>query len=101
MLIAAILTFAVSSAPSPAALDPELSPPVLLEATGKLIDTEIGHAAPFYGDFDGSGTPSLLVGQYGGGKLWIYKNIGTRAKPVFDTGKLFQAGANTGVVPAG
>ncbi len=37
-------------------------PPVRLEAGGKVIDTDIGRAAPFVGDFDGDGVNDLLVG---------------------------------------
>src|SRR5262245_58207393 len=37
--------------------------PVKIEAKGGPIDVEIGHAAPFYGDFDGDGLNDLLVGQ--------------------------------------
>ena len=47
-------------------------PPVRLEAAGKPIDTEVGHAAPLVYDFDGDGVQDLLVGQFGGGVLWIY-----------------------------
>jgi hypothetical protein len=41
----------------------ELAPPVRLEAAGQVIDTEIGHAAPFVTDFDGDGVQDLLVGD--------------------------------------
>ena len=51
--------------------------PVRLEAAGKPIDTEIGHAAPFVCDFDGDGLKDLLVGQFGDGILW---NTATRAR---------------------
>jgi hypothetical protein len=82
-------------------LHPELSPPVRIEAAGKPIDTDVGHAAPFVGDFDLDGTPDLLVGQFGGGILWIYRNEGTAAEPRLTAGQKFKDGASTGVVPAG
>ena len=59
----------------------ELAPPVRLEAGGKPIDTAIGHAAPFVGDFYGPGSRDLLVGKFGEGILWVSKNIGTKTDP--------------------
>src|SRR3954454_14908677 len=79
----------------------ELLPPVRIEAAGKPIDTETGHAAPFVGDFDGDGVPDLLVGQFGEGKLTIYRNIGTAAAPSLASGQVFKDGADLGRVPAG
>ena len=79
----------------------ELAPPVRIESGGKPIDTEIGHAAPFVGDFDGDGRDDLLVGQFGGGILWIYPNVGTNAEPVFAGGFQFQDGEPHGTVPTG
>jgi hypothetical protein len=49
----------------------DLCPPVALQAAGKVIDVEVGHAAPLVADL-GDGKLSLLVGQYGGGKLRAY-----------------------------
>jgi hypothetical protein len=83
---------------SPAA---ELAPPVRLAAAGKPIDTEIGHAAPFVCDFDGDGVQDLLVGQFGGGILWIYRNEGTNAQPKLAAGVKFQDGNKDGCVPSG
>lgn len=82
-------------------LSPELSPPVRIEAGGKPIDTDVGHAAPFVGDFDGDNVPDLLVGQFGGGALWVFRNEGTAAAPKLAKGQKYKDGAETGVVPAG
>jgi hypothetical protein len=79
----------------------ELEPPVLLEAGGKPIDTEIGHAAPFVGDFDGDGVNDLLVGQFGNGELWVYHNAGTNDAPRLAAGAKFKEGSPDGRVPAG
>lgn len=79
----------------------ELKEPVRLEAAGKPIDTEVGHAAPFVGDFDGDGVNDLLVGQFGDGLLWIYRNEGTNEEPQLAAGVTFKDGAEDGRVPTG
>jgi hypothetical protein len=82
-------------------LSPELAPAVRLEAAGKPIDTDIGHAAPFVCDFDGDGVQDLLVGQFGEGLLWIYRNEGTNSEAKLATGLKFKNGAEDGRVPSG
>ncbi|MCS6860959.1 MAG: VCBS repeat-containing protein [Abditibacteriales bacterium] len=79
----------------------ELLPPVRLEAGGKPIDTHMGHAAPFVGDFDGDGVKDLLVGQFGGGILWIFRNEGTNTQPRLAAGVKFKDGKPEGCVPTG
>src|SRR5216117_2581987 len=79
----------------------ELAPLVRLFAAGKPIDTAVGHAAPFVGDFDGDGVRDLLVGQFGSGILWIYRNEGTHAAPKLAAGVKFKDGSKDGCVPAG
>jgi hypothetical protein len=79
----------------------ELASPVRLEAAGKVIDTDIGHAAPFVGDFDGDGVADLLVGQFGEGILRIYRNEGTTARPKLVAGRKFKEGNPEGRVPTG
>jgi len=87
----------------PTASDPakELLPPVRIEAAGKPIDTAVGHAAPFVGDFFGDGKKHLLVGQFGEGILWVYRNIGTETEPKFAAGVKFKDGNKDGRVPTG
>jgi hypothetical protein len=79
----------------------QLFAPVRLEVAGKPIDTEIGHAAPFVGDIDGDGARDLLVGQFGDGILWVFKNTGTDAGPKLAAGAKFKDGAEDGRVPTG
>ena len=78
-----------------------LSEPSRLEAGGKWIDVEIGHAAPLVYDFDGDGVRDLLVGQFGQGRCRVYRNTGTNAGPKFDQFEWFQAGDETATVKAG
>lgn len=78
-----------------------LADPVRIEAAGKPIDTAIGHAAPLVCDFDDDGIQDLLVGQFGDGALWIYRNEGTNAKPVLAAGVKFKDGKDDGTVPHG
>ncbi len=82
-------------------LSPDLEQPVRLEAAGKPIDTDIGHAAPFVCDFDGDGMKDLLVGQFGEGILWIYRNEGTNSEPKLAAGVKFKDGKEDGRVPSG
>jgi hypothetical protein len=98
--ISVVLVLGMTTWASAAASD-ELMPPVRIEAAGKAIDTDIGHAAPFVCDFDGDGVQDLLVGQFGQGLLWIYRNEGTKAEPRLAAGAKFKEGAEDGRVPSG
>ena len=95
-----ILAVSLGLAPPVPSVSDELAPPVRLTAGGKPINVDIGHAAAFYGDIDGSGVPALLVGQFNGGKLRIYRNAGTVREPKFDTLTWFLDGKPEGTVPA-
>ena len=87
----------------PAGEDParELGPPVRIEAAGRPIDTEVGHAAPFVADFDGDGVRDLLVGQFHEGRLRVYRNAGSNSRPRFDSYTWFRAGGKVASVPVG
>jgi hypothetical protein len=97
MLLAPLLV--VLSAPSSA--DSILEPPFRVRDAHGFIDVDIGHAAPLFVDFDGDGLRDLLVGQFGEGKLRIYKNVGTAQAPKFDGFTWFKAGEQEGRIPSG
>lgn len=96
ILVPAIITLITGTATAV-----QFETPVRLEANGKPIDTDIGHAAPFVCDFDGDGVKDLLVGQFGNGILWIYRNEGTNTEPKFAAGVKFKDGKEDGTVPSG
>ncbi len=55
----------------------EFQPPVRLQAEGAPVRVDSpGYAAPCWADVDGDGKKDLLVGQFSGGKIRIYKNLG-------------------------
>jgi hypothetical protein len=87
----------------PPGLAPDLAPPVQVTTVdGKPLDVErSGHAAPFVGDFYGDGKPALLVGQFDGGKLRIYRNAGTAREPKFSDFEWFMASDALGTIKPG
>jgi hypothetical protein len=87
-----------------AAADPvanDLAVPVQVLAGGQPINVDMGHASPFMADLKGDGQRVLLVGQFGGGKLRLYPNLGTKNEPKFDQFEWFQAGGKIATLPAG
>lgn len=73
------------------------STPVRLTANGKIIQLEQpGYAAPCWADIDGDGTRELLVGQYRGGKIRVYRN---RKDNEFAVGDWLQADGGVAEVP--
>jgi hypothetical protein len=101
MLFQFLAVLALAASPGTPQATAELADGVKLQVGGQPIDVEIGHAAPCYTDFDGDGTKDLLVGQFGGGKLRIYKNSGTNTQPRFEGFTFFQAGGADATVPFG
>ena len=78
-----------------------LKAPFRVEADGKPIDVEVGHAAPWLHDMDGDGVRDLLVGQFGEGKLRLYRNHGTATAPKFKDFAFVQSEGGPATVPAG
>ena len=76
----------------------DLAPPVPITAGGVPIDVE-GFAAPFVGDFDEDGKNDLLVGQCQAGRLRIYRNVGTNARPKFGQFAWFTTNGGIAGVP--
>ncbi len=79
----------------------DLQAPFKVKADGQAIDVPVGHAAPYFVDHDGDGLKDLLVGQFGKGRLRIYKNVGKAGAPAFGSFDLFKAGGVVGKVPSG
>ena len=96
------LTASLLAAPASAGELSDLLPPVQAQADGRPLDVQReGHAAPFFGDFYEDGGLCLLVGQFADGRLRVYRNVGTRAKPRFDSYTWFEAGGKVASVPVG
>lgn len=76
-----------------------LSKPYRVESSGKVIDTgrANGHCAPSVVDLDGDGLQDLVVGDFSG-RFQLHRNVGSNAKPVYESrGNLQAAGADAEV----
>jgi hypothetical protein len=96
--VVGLLAAAAEEKPAPVS---GMAPPVTVLAADKPIDVDIGHAAPCLADLLGEGKPQLLVGQFGDGKLRVYRNVGTAKEPKFKDFEWFKAGGDVGKVPSG
>ncbi len=55
----------------------EFEAPVMMKAGDQAVRVESpGYAAPCWADCDGDGKKDLLVGQFNGGKIRVFKNLG-------------------------
>jgi len=98
---ATVFALVLGAMPGPQQAAAQFAAPVRLEAAGTVIDTDVGHAAPSVGDVDGDGVRDLLVGQFGSGILWIYRNQGTNDRAKLAEGEKFKGGGEEGRVPTG
>ena len=58
------------------------------------------YAAPLLYDFDHDGARDLLVGQFGGGRLRIHRNLGNDPRPRYADASWFEVAGAIAKVPA-
>jgi hypothetical protein len=58
-----------------------LAKPVPVEVGGKPLVRDSDDLYPFVGDLDGDGRQAPLLGTHEDGRLLVYRNVGTRARP--------------------
>ena len=74
------------------ATTPVFDAPVAIEASGVPINVGTGgNASPFVVDWNGDGKQDLLLGQFNGGKVRFYVNIGANFAPEFNDFQYLQA----------
>lgn len=71
--------------------------PVQMKGGGEAVRVESpGYAAPCWADVNGDGLKDLLVGQFAGGKIRVFKNEGDGK---LASGEWLQAGGQVAEVP--
>src|SRR5262245_22446639 len=75
----------------------EFAAPVRMQAGGEPVRVERpGYAAPCWADIDGDGKKDLLVGQFNGGKIRVFKNLGDGK---LAAGEFLMAGGKAAEIP--
>ncbi len=83
-----------------------LAKPIPIEVDGRPLVRERGGLFPFVGDFYGDGRLALLLGYGGGGicdggRLVVYRNVGTQTRPRLGKAQWFDDRVPTGRIPTG
>jgi hypothetical protein len=79
---------------------PMLDKPVKIMAGDSALRVAKALPAPFVYDFNKDGKKDLIVGQFSEGKVRVYLNVGTNAKPKFNTFSYIQADGKDASVKA-
>lgn len=74
--------------------------PFRLQVDQNPVRATHGYAAPLLYDFDHDGARDLLVGQFGGGRLAIHRNLGNDVRPRYADASWFEVGGAIAKVPA-
>jgi hypothetical protein len=69
-----------------------LATPFLAMAAGEPIRLSMGHAAPILADLDRDGMRDLVIGEFEGGGIRFYRNVGSPSAPKFDAHTMLSAG---------
>lgn len=95
--IAIVALAPVMAADGAAPTTPSFSAPVQIKAAGEFIRVEQpGYAAPCWHDVDEDGLGDLVVGQFNGGKMNVYRNLGDGT---FAEGEWIEANGKVAQVP--
>ena len=94
-------TAATHKTPEPSPTGYTFAAPVRLEAAGEVIKVdEPGFACPTMADVDGDGAEDLVVGQFAGGAMQIFRNIASAGQtPQFAAGEWIQVAGEKATVP--
>ena len=101
MMVVGVAWLAGIAQAEPEGAATRLAPGVRLEVAGKPIDVAVGHAAPFVADWDGDGRADLLVGEFGGGRLHVFRASGGAGAPTLAAPTYVQADGQDASVPSG
>lgn len=79
---------------------PRFIGPTYILDSGVPIDVGY-YGSPFIYDWDGDGKKDLIVGQFTGGYIRFYRNIGTDPEPLFSGYQFLYASGSQITLPSG
>ena len=96
-MIRPVAIFVVLLGGAALAVASEFGAPVMLKGGDKAVRVESpGYAAPCWADVDMDGKKDLLVGQFNGGKIQVFKNLGDGK---LAEGNWLEAGGGVATIP--